>query len=137
MNKKWFTLQEANELLPMIKKELFKLKEIKTQFEHKYDELRNLRRLHSNKKTKDEDPFFEKECELEFLQMEAQTHIQNLYQQGVELKDIERGLVDFPAIRDGKEVLLCWKLGEEQISFYHDLESGFAGRMPLLEDGNE
>ena len=51
---------------------------------------------------------------------------------GVQLKDFERGLVDFPAMRDGRVVLLCWQLGEgDRIEWWHDLEAGFAGRQPL------
>ena len=51
---------------------------------------------------------------------------------GVQLKDYERGLIDFPAMRDGRVVLLCWQLGEgDQIEWWHDLETGFAGRQPL------
>jgi hypothetical protein len=51
---------------------------------------------------------------------------------GVQLKDYERGLIDFPAMRDGRVVLLCWQLGEgNQIEWWHDLETGFAGRQPL------
>jgi len=51
---------------------------------------------------------------------------------GVQLKDYERGLIDFPAMRDGRVVLLCWQLGEgDRIEWWHDLEAGFAGRQPL------
>ena len=51
---------------------------------------------------------------------------------GVQLKDYERGLIDFPAMRDGRVVLLCWQLGEgDEIEWWHDLETGFAGRQPL------
>jgi hypothetical protein len=49
----------------------------------------------------------------------------------VVLRDLERGLVDFPAIRDDREVYLCWLEGEEEIGYWHDLEAGFAGREPL------
>ena len=47
------------------------------------------------------------------------------------LRDLDRGLVDFPAIRDDREVYLCWLEGEEEIGYWHDLEAGFAGREPL------
>jgi hypothetical protein len=47
------------------------------------------------------------------------------------LRDLDRGLVDFPAIRDDREVYLCWLEGEDEIGFWHDLEAGFAGREPL------
>jgi hypothetical protein len=47
------------------------------------------------------------------------------------LRDIDRGLIDFPAIRDGEEVYLCWLLDEAEIGFWHDPDGGFAGRQPL------
>lgn len=51
---------------------------------------------------------------------------------GVQLKDFERGLVDFPSLRDGRVVLLCWQLGEgDQLEWWHDVDTGFAGRTPL------
>ena len=53
---------------------------------------------------------------------------------GVEVKDIDEGLVDFPALREGEPVLLCWKLGEDEIRYWHTLEGGFAGRRPLPLD---
>lgn len=51
---------------------------------------------------------------------------------GVQLKDFERGLVDFPSLRDGRVVLLCWQLGEgDELEWWHDVDSGFGGRTPL------
>jgi hypothetical protein len=50
---------------------------------------------------------------------------------GVLVKDLDRGLVDFPALRGGEEVLLCWQVGEEQVAHWHGLDEGFAGRKPL------
>lgn len=49
----------------------------------------------------------------------------------VVLRDLDRGLVDFPARRDGREVYLCWMEGEGEIAFWHDPDSGYAGRQPL------
>jgi len=57
--------------------------------------------------------------------------VQGLQDIGCELKDISTGLVDFPALRDGREVLLCWKFDEPQVMYWHDLQSGFAGRQRL------
>jgi len=51
---------------------------------------------------------------------------------GAQVKDPDRGLVDFPSLRDGEEVLLCWQLGEDEIRWWHTLDGGFAGRRPLL-----
>ena len=51
---------------------------------------------------------------------------------GIELKDYTRGLIDFPSMREGRVVLLCWQLGEgNKIEWWHDAEAGFAGRQPL------
>jgi hypothetical protein len=50
---------------------------------------------------------------------------------GVLVKDLDRGLVDFPALRDGEEVLLCWQVGEDAVAYWHGLEEGFTGRKPL------
>jgi hypothetical protein len=51
---------------------------------------------------------------------------------GVQLKDFERGLIDFPSLREGRVVLLCWQLGEgDEVEWWHDVDAGFAGRTPL------
>jgi Uncharacterized conserved protein (DUF2203) len=57
-----------------------------------------------------------------------------LQEMGVVLRDLERGLVDFPALRDGVEIYLCWEEGEEEIGHWHEVDTGFAGRRPL-DDG--
>lgn len=53
---------------------------------------------------------------------------------GCELKDYESGLVDFPALLDGRKVLLCWKLGEARIEHWHEVDAGFAGRRRIIEE---
>jgi len=64
-------------------------------------------------------------------------YLQELHQLGVEFKGWE-GLVDFPAILHGREVFLCWKLGEPEVQHWHDLDAGFAGRRKLqLPSANE
>lgn len=51
---------------------------------------------------------------------------------GIQMKDYARGLIDFPSLRDGRVVLLCWQLGEgDEVEWWHDVDSGFAGRQPL------
>jgi hypothetical protein len=54
-------------------------------------------------------------------------------ERGVEVKDLDEGLVDFPALHGGETVLLCWRLGEDEIRYWHRIEDGFAGRRPLAE----
>jgi len=50
---------------------------------------------------------------------------------GVLVKDLDSGLVDFPALHEGEEVLLCWQLGEDEVTYWHGVDEGFAGRKPL------
>jgi hypothetical protein len=50
---------------------------------------------------------------------------------GAQIKSLEEGLLDFPSRRDGEQVLLCWKLGEDEIGYWHGIDEGFAGRKPL------
>jgi hypothetical protein len=57
--------------------------------------------------------------------------IGNVQALGVLVKDLDSGLVDFPALRDGEDILLCWQLGEDEVAFWHGLEDGYAGRQPL------
>jgi hypothetical protein len=54
-----------------------------------------------------------------------------LREREIVLRDLDRGLVDFPAVRDGEEIYLCWQEGEEEIGYWHDPEAGFAGRQPI------
>ena len=54
-----------------------------------------------------------------------------LADRGILIRDPDTGLIDFPAERDGKRVFLCWRLGEDRVAWYHDEQTGFAGRQPL------
>ncbi|MFF2156790.1 DUF2203 domain-containing protein [Paenibacillus chitinolyticus] len=135
MAKRYFTVAEANALLPSVQDQISGLKEIKKQFEDKYAELREKRQaVRKLGGTEPNDPLFELECDLEFLQIEARGMIQHFYHQGIELKDIDSGLVDFPSILGGEEVLLCWRSGEERIGYYHSRHDGYTGRKPLPGD---
>lgn len=57
--------------------------------------------------------------------------VEELQGAGVELKDFEKGLIDFPAVFEGREVLLCWHQGEDQVTHWHEVDAGFAGRQPV------
>ena len=70
-------------------------------------------------------------AEREKAMQEAKDTLAEFEAIGVLLKDLEKGLLDFPCVVDGKTVLLCWKLGEKEIGYWHSEEDGFAGRKPL------
>ena len=63
--------------------------------------------------------------------------VDEIAEHGAEVKDIDTGLIDFPALRNGEIVLLCWQLGEDEIRFWHGTEDGFAGRRPLPLEGED
>jgi hypothetical protein len=62
-----------------------------------------------------------------------QTAVQLIDEWGITLRDIDTGLVDFPALATGRPIWLCWRLGEGEIAWWHELEAGLAGRRPLIE----
>lgn len=67
-----------------------------------------------------------------FLAMQAALH--DLQEREVVLRDLDRGLVDFPAMRGDREIYLCWEEGEDEVAFWHEPEAGFGGRRPLDDD---
>jgi hypothetical protein len=101
----FFTPQEANETLPEIRRIVERIVSIKKDVDSKTD-----------------DDAIAKTMEL------LQREIQRLEDLGCVLKDMSMGLVDFPAVRLGTRVWLCWKLGEANVAFWHGLHEGFAGR---------
>ena len=62
---------------------------------------------------------------------DVQELLSEFFRREIQIKDLDRGLIDFPAIVGDKEVFLCWEQGEENIEFWHDLDSGYAGRERL------
>jgi len=77
--------------------------------------------------------FAEADQELEQSATELARVVERIQAEGVLVKDLDRGLLDFPALRDGREILLCWQLGEDQVAFWHGADEGFAGRKPLSD----
>jgi hypothetical protein len=63
--------------------------------------------------------------------LEVRRLLDTLEEAEIVVRDIDRGLIDFPALMDGREVYLCWELGEESVGHWHDVESGYGGRQPL------
>jgi hypothetical protein len=76
----------------------------------------------------------EQERETSNLSAELQHILDELNEIGVELKDPLRGLLDFPALRQGRRVYLCWQSGETTIDWWHEIRDGFPGRQPIIDE---
>ncbi len=68
---------------------------------------------------------------IEQLHKSIRDILEQITERGIIVRDLDRGLVDFPAIRDGQEIYLCWVRGEPEVGFWHGTDTGFAGRQPL------
>ena len=123
-----FTLEEANALLPELRKLLEELRRAVEGHDEVAAEtgavLAKVRR--NGHGTPEESPSRRRAPHDDIRRLIAR--VQEL---GIELKDPRIGLVDFPSLREGRTVYLCWKLGEPSIAFWHPIETGFAGRQPL------
>jgi hypothetical protein len=131
MRPQYFTLNEANALLPRLSDLLLQMKESKA----KHDQLREkateyVHRMSSNGHVIEME-LNETRQELTKATAELNSLIERGRELGCEVKDIDQGLVDFRTERDGREVYLCWKLGEPEVRWWHELDTGFAGRRPL------
>ena len=136
MARRHFTPAEANELLAEVRPAAEELvAHRRAWMETTAKRARLISRIAGNGGDFDPQEPRELEEELE-RELEAVAEaVQRLERLGVLVKDAERGLVDFPALREnGEEVLLCWQLGEDEIAYWHGLEEGFAGRKPLPLD---
>ncbi len=121
---KHYTIEEARGLLPRIRKWLEEIDALR-------DRLVQLDvRLNSLSSTGNDVGGETVNSSLK-LRADFQSVLQEFAARGIQIKDLERGLIDFPALRDGKEILLCWEKGEQDIEYWHDLESGYPGRERL------
>jgi hypothetical protein len=132
---KTFTLDEAQSLLPVLESLLKRAVEGKQAAEEVESALSELaRRIYlSGGMTVDVASVTKQRAEMEGHLQRVRESIAEIDSIGVQVKDIENGLLDFPCRVDDQVVLLCWRMGETSIDHWHTLESGFQGRQPLDE----
>ena len=134
--KKYYTIEEANGALPLVRAIVGDIVAKYSEISERKSRLDHIRQTRSSSERDRHDlyreEFVQVEEELEKEIARLQEYIEELEALGVELKDISRGLVDFRAMMDGREVYLCWQLGEEEVGHWHELDAGFAGRQSLL-----
>jgi hypothetical protein len=122
---KRFTVEEAEALIPELERLFAAIGELAAQAEAKAASLR--------RRDEDEEVAASalERAQLQFLARGVQERLQEISSLGAIPKGVEPALVDFPARLAGRDVYLCWKLGEKRIAHYHGVEDGFAGRKPL------
>lgn len=124
---KLFTIEEANALLPSVRERLEQIQRSRRRL----GAFRNQAKLAAEAADQGGGGI---EGGLRYAQVLTAftTELSQLESLGVQIKDFDRGLVDFPSLRDGRVILLCWQLGEgDELEWWHDVDSGFAGRTPL------
>lgn len=124
-----FTVEQANRSLPLVRRIV---DDVVAQYRRWQDRVRELEVLNAARTTAHPVPRAEElEREIQALAAEIDGFTRELAQLGVELKDHSLGLVDFPGVVGGREVYLCWRVGEPAVQYWHDKDAGFAGRRPL------
>jgi len=122
---KTFTLEQANALVPVVADLLEHVTETRNKLVAASESLQSvLQKAGGNGGSK-------VGSEYALLLQHLNALLETFKEWGIELKDIDDGLVDFPSYRDGRIVYLCWKRGEARIEFWHDTDSGFSGRQPV------
>ncbi len=122
---RYFTLQEANNTLNSVRVWMDEIQDIRQEILKHQPEIWSVMEKSAGNGG---NPTLSRMVKT-FDRLDALIHsIQDL---GILIKDINTGLIDFPAIKDNHEVYLCWKYGEEDIQFWHEIDDGFAGRQPI------
>ena len=121
---KHYTLEEARKLLPQVRRWLDQLTQLRSDLEQRD------RRL-GERMTGGKDLGGQAVNDWVRCMAEIKGVLLEFYRREIQIKDLERGLIDFPAFLGDKEVFLCWEKREADIGFWHDLEAGYAGRQRL------
>jgi len=132
MDRRYFTREEAEALLPQITELLMAIQEKRGKLLEQEAALADLKRRMAGDGHGMQGTLVQVQHEIARLVNAIKGLIAEVHSLGAQLKDLDIGLVDFPALRAGdEEVLLCWRLGEPRIQYWHSLEGGFQGRRPI------
>ena len=138
MDKRYFTVTEVNAMLPELQRTLFRIMQLKGQVRGAYAQ------LDASGAAPDEEDVdvvvaglpsgvIQQRARLKGLVETLRDELQTVHRMGCIIKDIELGLVDWLAQHQGREILLCWRVGESEVGYWHDLSDGFRGRRPVSE----
>jgi hypothetical protein len=139
--RRYFCWEEANALVPRLTEIFGTAGQLRGQLRATYEELQRLGVEPSAEDagtgTGDSPEVARLRARFQGLYEALAAELQQVVELGAEIKDLDSGLVDFWYQREGRDVLLCWRYGEEEVGHWHDPEAGFAGRKPIdLKDRN-
>ena len=138
MQKRYFTVEEANEMIPFLEEAFTRI----IQMRHQIGELYQLLETMEAAPQSDDFPIRLPEASpavnhnratLKALMGAVQEELEEIRSRGCLVKGIDNGLVDWYGRRDGRDIFLCWRLGEDEVRYWHDTHSGFRGRRPIDE----
>ncbi len=128
-----FTRGEAEELLPRLTELLERMRALKQEYERFGRKVGALSRKIRTNGHAQEGEVQQSQIGLETRAAEVNGLVEDVQALGCEVKGIDEGLIDFRSEMEGREVYLCWKLGEERIEWWHEIDTGFAGRRPIAD----
>lgn len=120
-----FTLSEANHLIPQLNTRLTSVRQAKAVLSRTMDDVRKASAQSANGGGSRVGPLYISSLH------QISTNLQAIQEMGVLVKDLDMGLCDFPHLRDGRVVFLCWKFGEQEIKWWHETTTGYKDRSPL------
>ena len=130
IKKKYYTVAEANASLPLVRSIVRDITDLAVSIQDRHQRLVGLQNAGTIDKAHQEE-IQQIVSAFESDQERMKDYEQELENLNVELKDYVTGLIDFTSWMDGREVYLCWRLGEPEVSHWHELDAGFAGRQKL------
>jgi hypothetical protein len=122
---RYFTLQQANEALTSVRPWMEEIQSIRQEILKRQPEIWTVMERSAGNGG---NPTLSRMVK-SFDRLDELIH--NIQDKGAIIKDINLGLLDFPALKNGREVYLCWKYGEKNIEFWHEIDDGYAGRQPI------
>jgi len=128
----YFTLQEAQATVAWLQVTFDAIESIRRSLARASGRVRQLTgTMQSNGGVHSEEQLVRAQKDLQDAEHAIDEHVHAIAERGIMLRSVERGLVDFPAVRDGRIVFLCWVAGENEIKYWHEADEGFDGRQPL------
>jgi hypothetical protein len=128
---KQFTVEQANATLPLVRRIV---QDIVTQYRIWNEKLNEIDLVAASGRASDAEVADRLAGEAQSIAREIESFRRELADLGIEMKDPGIGLIDFPSTMGNRQVFLCWRLGEPEVGYWHELNAGYAGRQPLVPE---